>query len=141
MSPLDAWGDFWEGLTPGGVARLRELCAPHIRFVDPFNDLTGVERLEALLVHMFQTLEGPRFVVEDRALGRYAGYLRWHFSATLLRGGPIALEGMSEVRFDATGKVILHQDHWDAGTQVYGRIPVLGAAIRLIRKRLSAPAS
>ena len=140
MSPLDAWADAWEGLTPEAVARLRELCAPDIRFVDPFNDLTGIGRLEALLLHMFQTLESPRFVVDDLAMGKDAGYLRWRFFATL-RGRPIALEGMSEVRFDATGKVTLHRDHWDASTQVYGRIPVLGAAIRLIRKRLSAPAS
>jgi steroid delta-isomerase len=140
MSPLEAWGEFWQGLTPDSVARVRRLCAPDIRFVDPFNDLTGVERLEALLVHMFQTLESPRFVVDDRAMGKDAGYLRWRFFATL-RGRPISLEGMSEVRFDAAGKVILHRDHWDASTQVYGRIPVLGAAIRLVRKRLSAPAS
>jgi steroid delta-isomerase len=140
MSPLEAWAEFWQGLTPDSVARVRRLCAPDIRFVDPFNDLTGVERLEALLVHMFQTVEKPRFVVHDLAMGRQAGYLRWSFFATL-KGRLIALEGMSEVRFDAAGKVTLHYDHWDASTQVYGRIPVLGAAIRLIRTRLSAPAS
>ena len=140
MSPLDAWAEVWEGLTPDTVARLRERCAPDIRFVDPFNDLTGIERLESLLFHMFQTLETPRFKVEDRAMGRHAGYLRWRFSATL-RGRPIALDGMSEVRFDGNGKVTLHHDHWDASTQIYGRIPILGAAIRLVRKLLSAPAS
>ena len=140
MTPLETWADYWEELTPEAVPRLRGLCAPEIRFVDPFNDLTGVQRLEALLRHMFQTLENPRFVVEDRALGKDAGYLRWRFTASL-RGRPIALEGMSEVRFDAKGKVTLHRDHWDASTQVYGRIPVLGAAIRLVRRLLSAPAS
>jgi steroid Delta-isomerase len=140
MSPLDAWADAWAGLTPDNVARLRELCAPDIRFLDPFNDLTGVGRLEALLLHMFQTLENPQFKVEDRAMGKAAGYLRWRFTASLW-DRPIVLEGMSEVRFDATGKVTLHHDHWDASTQVYGRIPILGAAIRLVRKRLSTPAS
>lgn len=140
MTPLETWGRFWEGLTPDGVAELSRLCAPDIRFVDPFNDLIGVERLEALLLHMFRTLGQPRFVVDDSAMGRDAGYLRWRFFATL-RGRPITLEGMSEVRFDADGKVILHRDHWDAGAQVYGRVPVLGAAVRLVRRRLSAPAS
>lgn len=140
MTPLERWAGFWEGLTPDGVDRVRGLCAPDIRFVDPFNDLVGVERLETLLVHMFQTLDSPRFVVHDLAMGRQAGYLRWSFLATL-KGRPIELQGMSEVRFDVAGKVTLHQDHWDAGAQVYGRIPVLGAAIRLVRKRLSVPAS
>ncbi|OAN52386.1 hypothetical protein A6A04_01480 [Paramagnetospirillum marisnigri] len=140
MTPLASWAEFWEGLSPDNLAGLRELCAPDIRFVDPFNDLTGVTRLETLLVHMFQTLGQPRFVVDDMAMGKDAGYLRWRFSAAL-RGRSIALEGMSEVRFDAMGRVTLHRDHWDASTQVYGRVPVLGAAIRLVRTRLSAPAS
>lgn len=138
MTPLARWGAFWENLSPATIACARELCRDDLRFIDPFNDLTGIDRLEALLVHLFQTAGNPRFVVEDLAMGNRAGYLRWRFQATIA-GRPIMLDGMSEVRFE-DGKVSLHRDHWDAGAQVYGRVPVLGAAIRLIRSRLSLPA-
>lgn len=140
MSPLAAWAGFWTALTPATVPGLRTLCAPDIRFIDPFNDLEGIDRLEALLLHMFLTLDQPRFAVEDQAMGGDAGYLRWRFAANL-GARPLELFGMSEVRFRPDGKVILHRDHWDAGVQVYGRIPVLGAAIRLVRSRLCLAAS
>ena len=135
---LNAWADFWQELTPDGISRVRDLCVPTIRFVDPFNDLIGVEALERLLAHMFATTGNPRFIVTDRAMGSHAGYLRWDFSA-LIRGRAIHLTGMSEVAFAADGRVALHRDHWDAGAQVYSHVPVLGAALRLVRARLALP--
>lgn len=139
MSPLAAWAAFWEGLRPSTIPQLRHLCVPEIRFIDPFNDLVGVDRMERLLIHMFDTVTDPRFMVEDQAMGAKAGYLRWRFTG-VASGRAITLEGMSEIRFAADGKVILHQDHWDAGAQIYGHVPLLGAGIRFVRRRLSLPA-
>lgn len=140
MTPLAAWARFWEELTPETIGRLDGLCEPRIRFVDPFNDITGADRLAALLAHMFATVAAPRFQVHDQAMGARAGYLRWRFTG---RAGRLALdvEGMSEVRFSPDGRVAEHRDHWDAGAQVYGRLPLLGAGIALVRKRLSLPPS
>jgi limonene-1,2-epoxide hydrolase len=140
MTPLAAWARFWEELTPEAIGRLDRLCVPDARFVDPFNDIKGTDRLAALLTHMFATVSAPRFVVHDQAMGAKAGYLRWRFTG---KAGWLALdvEGMSEVRLAADGRVVAHRDHWDAGAQVYGRVPLLGAGIALVRKRLSLPAS
>lgn len=140
MTALAAWAEFWATLTPATIPGVRRLCAPDVRFIDPFNELVGVERLQALLRHMFDSLEHPAFVVEDQAMGDDAGYLRWRFSALQGRT-PLILVGMSEIRFAPDGKVTLHRDHWDAGAQVYGRIPLLGAAIGLVRRRISLPPS
>ncbi|HIJ62634.1 MAG TPA: nuclear transport factor 2 family protein [Rhodospirillaceae bacterium] len=140
MTALAAWAEFWQTLTPASIPRVRELCAPDVRFADPFNDLVGVDPLQAMLRHMFTTLEQPGFVVEDQAMGHDAGYLRWRFSARLGRH-PLVIVGMSEIRFAPDGKVTLHRDHWDAGAQVYGRVPLLGAAIGMVRRRISLPAS
>lgn len=140
MTPLAAWARFWEELTPETIGRLDHLCVPDVRFVDPFNDITGTGRLAVLLDHMFATVNTPRFVVHDHAMGAKAGYLRWRFTG---KAGWLALdvEGMSEVRLAADGRVTEHRDHWDAGAQVYGRVPLLGAGIALVRKRLSLPPS
>lgn len=40
------------------------------------------------------------------------------------------------LRFDAEGKVILQQDIWDSTAGILERIPVLGAAIRAIERRI-----
>ena len=66
-------------------------------------------------------------------------YIRWEmiFSAPKLSGGsPIHSVGMSQVRFDAQGKVAFHQDFWDSGKNIYGKIPIVGGLIHTIRNRM-----
>lgn len=142
-SPLCAWAGFWETLCPASIPQAQDLCAPDMRFVDPFNDLTGVDEFRRMLEHMFAHVEAAHFVVRDKAMGTNlgngtTGYLRWVFTAKIA-GRAVAIEGMSEIAFGPDGRVRLHRDHWDAGAQVYGRVPVLGAILRIVRKRLALP--
>lgn len=129
---LAAWGSAWEGLRPGTIDLLLALAAPDIRFRDPFQDVRGREALRRVLTHMFERVANPRFAVTDRAFGIEAGYLRWVFTWT---GGRI--EGMSEVHLGADGLVTAHLDHWDSGSQLYARLPVLGPVIRLVSRRIA----
>ena len=128
---------FWETLAPDRLADLRGLAAPDMRFADPFNDIRGVDRVIAMLARMFEDLDAPRFEVLDRAVSGRIWYLRWRFVAQRKgRATPWTVEGMTEVHFDATGRVTAHLDHWDAGSQFYARLPVLGWLIGLVRRRL-----
>jgi hypothetical protein len=43
---------------------------------------------------------------------------------------------MSHLRFDADGRVALHHDFWNAAEGLYQYVPVLGAGIRAIQRRL-----
>jgi hypothetical protein len=49
---------------------------------------------------------------------------------------PSATTGISHVRFSSDGKVIFHQDYFDAAAFLYEKIPVLGGEIRFIKKRI-----
>ncbi|MAD08672.1 MAG: hypothetical protein CMP86_14825 [Gammaproteobacteria bacterium] len=68
-------------------------------------------------------------------------YLIWSMQA---RFTPINKEvtsdtlGVTHVRFDITGQVILHQDFWDSGLGFYSHIPVLGAGVRAVGRRFAA---
>jgi hypothetical protein len=44
--------------------------------------------------------------------------------------------GMTHLRFDSEGKVVLHQDFWDSTRGIFEHVPVMGAGIRLVKKRL-----
>ena len=68
---------YYETLSRATVGALRGLAAPELRFTDPFNDLTGVERVVRMLERLFDELEEPRFAVTDRALSGPVWYLRW----------------------------------------------------------------
>jgi len=137
---LDAYVAFFEGLSPELLHRLDELCAPEVRFRDPFNDVSGIAAFRAVLAKMFHDVAEPRFEVTDRATSSQACYLRWTFT---FRGvgsndGLRRIEGVSEVQLNAAGKVVAHIDHWDAGAQIYERVPLLGSLVRMVKRRLSA---
>jgi hypothetical protein len=46
--------------------------------------------------------------------------------------------GVTHIRFNAQGEVVLHQDFWDSGLGFYSHIPVLGAGVRAIGRRFAA---
>lgn len=134
---LERYARFYAELTPEGLEELRHLCREDVRFRDPFNDFRGVERLIALYADMFDQLDTPAFEITDRALGRQACYLRWIMTFRR-KGSPWRIEGVSEIRFDEDGRVAAHLDHWDAGDQFYAKLPILGAVIRWIQRKLAA---
>jgi len=55
-----------------------------------------------------------------------------------LKGGkPISLEGCSLLRWNLDGKVERHRDYFDAGALLYQHVPLMGGAIRWLRRRLA----
>ena len=137
-----AYCDFFDTLTPETLQRLDVLCHPDVRFRDPFNDLVGVANFRTALGRMFEDTREPAFVVTDRAISHRTAYLRWTFSFRSKKtGAPWTIDGMSEVRFDDTGRVTEHRDHWDSGSQFYERLPVVRHIIGMIRRRLALPPS
>lgn len=129
----------FEAITPGSLEALGSLCADTVRFKDPFNDVTGREAFARVFQHMFKTVDQPRFTVSHISTVDDTAFLRWRFSFKPKGSQETwVIEGMSEVRFDAHGRVCLHWDHWDAAEQFYERLPVLGSVLRLIKRRLAA---
>lgn len=137
---LDAYVAAFERLSPDRLDTLRDVCSEDVRFVDPFNDVRGIEAFISVFRHMYQTLDDAVFEVTDRATGSEASYIRWSLSARR-KGSPegFTITGMSEIHFDGSGRAILHVDHWDAAAQLYERVPVLGWILRRLRRFLAAP--
>ena len=138
MTPLERYARFWEDLSAARLPALADLLAPDVRFKDPFNDVRGIAATIAVMRTMFDH-GSPRFAISDRALGAAGtGFLRWRCTIARQRCAAIVLEGVSAIRFDAAGLVVEHVDHWDAAEQVYEHVPVLGALLRVVKRRLSA---
>lgn len=130
---------FFETLTPATLPTLAAVYSDDARFVDPFNDVTGLPAIRAVFDHMFSTLEGPRFEVLEAVTEGEQCFLVWNFY--FHRPGQTALDsihGASHLRFAVDGRVVMHRDYWDAAQQVYERLPVLGAVLRWLRQRISA---
>jgi len=98
----------------------------------------GPEEIKAYFLETADTMEQYEVTIDDTASSGPDHYVRWTmvFSAPKLNSGkPVHSVGMSHVRLNDEGKVIMHQDFWDSGTNIYGQIPVVGGIIETIRRR------
>ncbi|MBR9829336.1 MAG: nuclear transport factor 2 family protein [Oceanospirillales bacterium] len=126
-------------LTPETVDSLCARASEDVHFRDPFNDLHGREAMHHLLMDMFQRAGRPDFSVDDICWHevQQVGWLRWHFSADLPVIGMLKVEGCTRILLDAQGRVCEHLDYWDSAP-IYLRLPLVGALLRKIRRRISA---
>jgi len=134
---LDRLVDWYETLTPATLERIAQLYAHDARFKDPFNELTGPAAIRRVFAHMFETTEAPRFRIAARLAGEREAFVSWVFSFRALRRD-FEIHGATQLVFDARGKVIVHRDYWDAAEELYAKLPVLGALLRLLGRRFSA---
>jgi hypothetical protein len=130
----------YEGLSPLTLGTLAEVYAVDAYFKDPFNEVTGIDRIETIFRDMYRRIEEPRFVVHQWSGSDHDGFLVWdmRFRSRLMRGGAEQLiRGVSHIRFNAAGKVTFHRDYWDTGEELYGKLPVIGWLIGWLRKKLA----
>lgn len=139
VSPtLAAYARWYEAIAPERLDEARSLLAPDIRFKDPWNDVRGVDAFLRIHARMFAQVRHPRFAVLHIVQDGRVGYLRWRFDFSDKRGRrAFSVEGMTEIHLDAQDRIVQHIDHFDVAGQIYERVPVLGAVLRAIRRRLA----
>ena len=131
----------FEGLTRADLVRLVRFYAPDATFKDPFNAVQGVEAVRRVFGHMFDTLDEPRFVVHDIVVQGDQCFLSWDFEFGLRRRAArrMRIHGASHLRLGADGRIACHRDYWDAAEELYEKLPLLGALMRWLRRRLQTP--
>ena len=134
--------EFMSSLSPQVVrARTKEIYAPNAYLNDNLDEISGAAAIEAHFLHGFEGLSDLSVSFHDTVQSGDDWYVGWTMSTTFrsLRGGAtVVTSGMSHVRFDEQGRVLLHRDFWDAASGVYEHVPLLGGAIRTIKSRLRA---
>lgn len=136
---IDRYNQALETLRPETIGDLLALCADDVRFADPFNDVKGRAAVQRVYEDMFEKVRDLKFSVLDCHGADRIYMTRWRLDADMGRLGHNVVEGTSHITLDADGLVASHVDYWDAA-RLYERIPVLGAILGTIRRRISAGA-
>lgn len=139
-SSLENFGNFLQKISDQSFIKenTAKVYAPNAYLNDTLVTHHGPEEIMAYFLTTAQTMSYYQVTIEDTASSGNNHYVRWKmtFSAPKLNGGkPVESIGMSHVRFNQEGQVILHQDFWDSGLNIYGQLPVLGGIIENIRRR------
>jgi hypothetical protein len=130
-------GDFSSNNITG---QTKAVYAAAVYFRDPFKEIHGEPEFEAYLLRGAGAVK--EFSMDWKEVANHDGdyYFRWVMTLKLKRDGkqeaPTLNNGISHVRFGADGKVIFHEDYFDAATFLYEKVPVLGSGIRFIKKRM-----
>jgi ketosteroid isomerase-like protein len=136
---LDTVIHWYETLTPASLEKIDSLYAADAYFCDPFNEVRGAPAIKAIMLHMFDSLEQPRFVVSERLVDGKQAFITWQFLFRI-RGRAMTIDGSTHFRFADDGCINFHRDYWDAAGELYEKLPVIGWLLCRLRKKLSTPA-
>ena len=117
----------------------RQVYAPQAFFNDTLKTVRGSAAIEK---YFLETLKNTDEITVDFADVARSGndyYFRWVMDVRFKkfhRGKIARTIGVTHVRFNRAGQVILHQDYWDSTQGLFEYVPVIGDAIRFIKARL-----
>lgn len=134
---LDRFSRFFGHLNEANARELtRETYANEFYFYDTLKELHTVAELEEYFLETARNTESVTARIDDVARSGNDFYVRWTMEIRLKkfqRGRTLTSVGMTHLRFNEEGKIILHHDYWDAASGFYQYVPVLGGGIRYIR--------
>lgn len=132
--------EFFNGLDSESMDLVDNFYADDVVFVDPVGEIHGLTPLRQYYAHMYRPVLDIRFDFPTIQVSGNEAFATWRMtfsSKSLKRGRPITVDGVSHIRFDATGKAIYHRDYFDMGAMVYEHVPLVGFGVRFIKRRLT----
>jgi steroid delta-isomerase len=114
------------------------LTSEQIEFLDPFNHTRGQAPMRRVFEEMFEKLENVSFHINSHLSDEETGYLylHWSFSADNRWTSKMEFNGMSRVHINQDGLVDAHLDYWDAASEVYEKVPLIGTTLRALKSGL-----
>ncbi|HSH96039.1 MAG TPA: nuclear transport factor 2 family protein [Roseimicrobium sp.] len=118
-----------------------KVYAPDAYLNDTLTTLRGSARIESYFLETVKQSESVTVVFEDVARSGDNYYFRWVMDTRLKKlrkGKTIRTIGITHMRFDGQGRVVLHQDFWDSASGLYEHVPGLGGMMRWVRAKIEA---
>lgn len=120
-------------------ARLERAYAPELYFNDTVHTYRTRDEVVAYMLRTADNVESIKVDVIDVAAKDNDYYLRWIMTMRFEMAGDAVDSksvGMTHVRTDENGRVVIHQDFWDGIEGVYQYIPFVGYMIGKVQSRM-----
>jgi ketosteroid isomerase-like protein len=131
---------YFAQLAPADLAALDTVYTAEAQFKDPFNEVVGVAAIRRVFEHMFANLEQPRFVIAAAVVQGDQCFMTWDFRFRMKRydSREQCIRGASYLLLAADGRIAIHRDYWDAAEELYEKLPLLGALMRWLKRRVGS---
>ena len=137
---LEAFCAFFNKLDNTCTEKLYEVYTEDIVFSDPLHKIAGREALARYFSTLYENVEQCQFRYHAKQLQGQQAFVTWTMTfihPRLAGGKPVEVEGCSALMFAEDGRVHRHRDYFDAGAMLYEQLPLMGSAIRWLKKRLA----
>ena len=116
-----------------------KVYAPDAYLNDTLKTLHGSAAIREYFIKTAQGLDSMKVSFDDQAVSGRNYYFRWTMDTRMKHLAPgknVRTIGVTMVRFDPQGRVLLHQDFWDSAQGVWDHVPVLGSVIKWIQSKI-----
>jgi hypothetical protein len=134
------FASLWSNLTVASIdEQMDAVYDEDVWFNDTVKTITNRDTLRHYLHETASRVAACRVQIDD--IGRSSGnyYVRWRM-VVVPKDTPEHEAwhsiGVTHLRFNDAGRVILHQDYWDSSAGLFEHLPVVGWMIRNIKARL-----
>ena len=117
--------NLFSNLNKENIKKFDDVVVKDIIFIDPFNNIKGLDNFKNIFYHMFDTVEEPKFDIVDYAQNKDHIFLKWKMTFYAFKASQ-TIEGMSDITLNKEGKVISHLDYWDSLNGIFIKLPFLG---------------
>ncbi|GAA5645177.1 nuclear transport factor 2 family protein [Vibrio proteolyticus] len=135
---VETVGRVYNQLNKQTLHLLRDIYHEEVVFEDAAHRLHGLPALHDYFDSLYANVTRCEFSISDQQQIGDTGFLIWTMHLQhpkLQKGNPIQVNGVSHLRF-SQHKVIYHRDYFDLGEMLYEHLPLLGAVIKTVKKRL-----
>ena len=132
---------YYRDFLAGDPADLSRFYRDDLQFRDPLHELQGLTVVQRYFAEMREGLTRCEFEFEEACVAANSACLPWHmhYAHRSLNGGEVmTLRGCSLLKYDDL--IYYHEDFYDLGAMVYERVPLLGALVRGVKKRIQGSA-
>lgn len=138
MKLLTQFVDLYRNLGMHSIARLKEVYHADVCFIDPVGEHHGIKEIEGYFTNLLETANACEFNVTSIMSDNQLALARWQMNLRhprLSGGRNIVVDGVSELLI-ADDRIKQQTDFYDMGTMIYEHIPVLGSAVRLVKRKM-----
>ena len=113
--------------------RIRQLYAADLYFNDTVTTIRTRDELTEYMRKTSEKVKTSKVEVDQVLRDGVDVFVRWtmHFESSAY-GIKVDSDtiGLSHLRFNADGQVVLHQDFWDSTAGIYSHLPIVGFFVR-----------
>ncbi|MGB7801726.1 nuclear transport factor 2 family protein [Buttiauxella sp.] len=137
-SVIDRFIDYYARLDNQPPTALAALYHQDAQLIDPFGEHKGLFAIQRYFIHLLLNVDHCHFAIEApvRDDSRFAVSWTMSWSHPRIAGGKtLSLPGCSMADID-NDLIVLQRDYYDAGAMIYEHVPLLGFAVRSVKRRV-----